>query len=305
MPTIGENTQGQACPDNQTEIWLCLRFTHLSLNSAGVPVDAPQATAVTDQQHIWQMTNSSAEYVVASGMTVNHALMLCPDIILHTRDLQKEALKLLELSHWAYRFTSLVSQYNDHTLLLEIGKSKSLFKGIKHLIHLIKNDLSNFSITTKLGLANTPKAAYISSFSQASESQKATTEIANISINHLDIEEKLINKLHYCGFRTLADLNSIPRTDLGARFGADFLHYLSQLNGELADPQTGITPPETFQVCADFSEPIRNVTWIQQQLDRLLSDLMQFITLRQLICRTFTWRFYHENNQLSDRPETG
>jgi len=166
-------------------------------------------------------------------MSINHALMLNSVIELQERDIKRESIKLQELSHWAYRFTSLVSIYNDHTIALEIGRSITLFNGLEVILNLVKHDLSSFKMVTKLGLEKTPKAA-------------------------------TIKKLNNCGFKTLNCLQTIPKPELGSRFGKELVTYLDQFWGNIADPQIAVTPPETFHANVDFAEPIRNLNWIQQ-----------------------------------------
>ncbi|MFT5571936.1 MAG: protein ImuB [Cryomorphaceae bacterium] len=310
MTKIGENTQGNDAlhrkktgrgPSKQPcEAWLCLRFTHLALNSASLALESQPAVAISYQQQIWQCNAIATQSAIQIGMSVNHALMLNPSIELHEREQLLEQQKLQELSYWAYRFTSLVSQYNEHSLLLEIGRSIKLFNGLSHLINLITNDLSNFKIEAQLGLADTPKAAYILSNSSSPNDALANSRsrLLNAAIEHLDIEPKTIAQLHSCGFEVLEDIDSVAVAELGQRFGASLLRYLDQLWGRVADPQIGTIPPEKFHASADFAEPISNLTWIQQQLERLLHDLAHFSKTRQLICRSFTWRFYKENNEL-------
>ncbi|MBT8115446.1 MAG: DNA polymerase Y family protein [Arenicella sp.] len=287
------------------ECWLCLRLTHLSLNSANISVDSKLPAAITEQQQIRQCNQTATRAGIKTGMSVNHALMLDPQLTLLERNPQAEAKKQQDLGYWAYRFTSLVSVYNDHCLLLEIGRSIKLFNGLKHILHLINNDLTRFQIAAQYGVARTPKAAHLLSCSDQLCNQQLQEpdmlpdrHLAECFIAALDIETRVIDQLHNCGFETLGDISDIPRAELGQRFGASLLDYLDQLWGRKADPQTGTTPPETFHASADFAEPISNLGWINQQLDRLLHDLQSFTTQRQLICRSFSWRFYHENNRL-------
>lgn len=139
--------------------WLCLRFTHLGLNSAGVGPQSTQTAAIIDQQRIWECSAALLQSGIQTGMSSNHALMLNPTITLIERDPEQETRKLTELSYWAYRFTSQVSVYNDCTLLLEIGRSIKLFNGLNQLFNLINHDLESFGIEAKCGFAKTPKAA--------------------------------------------------------------------------------------------------------------------------------------------------
>jgi protein ImuB len=280
---------------------LCLRFTRLALNSHALNACSPEPTIITDKQKVWQCNVAALRAGVRADMGINHALMLLPELCMLERDTALEVQKLQELSFWAYRFTSLVSIYNEHSLLLEIGKSSSLFNGLEHLLHLISSDIQDFQIDAARAVAHTAKAAYVLSFAKQAEVNlidDSLQQLLKTPISCLDIEQKTKLKLGNCGFDTLADIDSITYADLGQRLGVEFLDYLDQLWGRVADPQIATTPPETFAVSADFAEPISNLTWINQQLDRLLEDLAQFITLRQLICRSFTWRFYHENNRL-------
>ncbi|RBP48620.1 Y-family DNA polymerase [Arenicella xantha] len=296
------NTKTKEKPEEPPTLWLCLRLTHLALNSLDIALDTEQPAAITYQQQVWQCNTQAAKSGINPGMSVNHALMLNPTLHLQEREPDREANRLTQLSHWAYRFTSLVSRYNDHTLLLEIGKSVKLFNNLNHLLNLLNNDLASFKIAAQQGLANTAKAAYVSSFSQAqnqpSTSKLISHNLGNACIEHLDIDDKTIAQLHNCGLESLNDLNAIPNRELGARFGRKLLDYLEKLYGNLADPQIAITPPETFHASVDFAEPIHNLNWIQQQLNRLLQDLASFLALRQLVCRSFTWRFYQDNNRL-------
>ncbi len=289
--------------------WLCLRFTHLGLNSAGISADSALPSVVVEQQQLVECSHIASQSGLQIGMSLNHALMLSPALSLLERDASKEARKLQELSHWAYRFTSQVCIHKTDTLLLEVGRSISLFKGLKHLLNLINHDLERFGVDTVQGIGHTPKAAYVLSFNASLITDNALSHTLSsllaVELSKLDIEAKTIRQLHHCGFESLEDLEPIPASELGRRFGADFLVYMDQLWGRIADPQITTTPPETFAASADFAEPIRNLNWINQQLDRLLNDLMKFINLRQLICRSFTWRFYHENNRLLQTVTVG
>ena len=286
------------------ELWLCLRFSSLSLNCLGVLQNSDTAVAVSYQQQIWQLNELAYQAGVRCEQSVSHALMLLPSLQLFERDLYKESQTLERLSNWAYRFTPHVHVYDDHTLLLEIGRSLSLFKGLKHIQHLISHDLRNANVDCDFGLATTPKSSHLLSFLEIEEWPKHNIEqnikqrLADADLRYLAIESKLIEKLQHCGFKCLADIQGIPRPELGERFGQKFITYLDLLYGNVADPQLFKVPDEVFRSRIDFAEPISNRTWIEQQLERLLSDLVEFLRSRNLVCRMFSWCFYNEKNHL-------
>ena len=282
------------------EVWLCLRFASLSLNCFGVRQASPEASAVVNQQQLYQVNEAALQCGVMPKQSMSHALMLLPSIQLIERDLYRENSKLEEISDWAYRFTSHVHVYNEHTLLLEVGRSLNLFKGLKHLQHLITQDLNRLGFDCCFGLAYTPKASFLLSFYPKKEwsLDKVDQHISNVELRHLAIDLKLIRQLHHCGFKRLADIQNIAKVELGERFGQEFVSYLERLHGTLADPQLFKVPDEVFRARIDFAEPISNRTWIEQQLDRLLNDLIEFLRSRNLVCRLFTWCFYNEKNHL-------
>ena len=291
-------------PSNLASLWLCLRFSSLSLNSLGLLWNSESVSAITYQQQIWQLNQAAYELGVRRGHSVSHALMLLPDIKLLERSFYHENQALERLSDWAYKFTPHVHVYDDHTLLLEIGRSLTLFKGLKHIQHLIKHDLITANFDCDYGLAYTPKSSHLLTFlsdfewGEQSVESKIKARIANSSLQHLAVEPKLIAKLQHCGFERLADIENIPRSELGERFGREFIDYLDRLYGAIADPQLFKVPDEVFRSRIDFAEPISNKLWIEQQLERLLSDLVEFLQSRNLVCRMFTWCFYNEKNHL-------
>ena len=288
-------------------LWLCLRFTHLSLNSLDIDINAKQAYAVNAQHKIWQCNATAEKFGVRTNMSISHALMLHAELLLVERDLLTEQQRLQTLNDWAYHYSSIIVNYNDQSMLLEIGRSINLFNNLEQLINLIRHDLKKLGMNASLGLSHTPKSAYALSFSQNEQNIHSNSllntaaqqaKLAAIKISHLELDEKTKTKLHDCGFSNFADLQSIDTHELGQRFGKELLNYLEQLEGKKADPQTSIHPEESFEACLDFAEPISNLQWIEQQIERLLTDLHNFINAHQLFCRSFTWRFFHENKQL-------
>ena len=292
--------QKQKPASSPGQLWLCIRLPMLALNSLGVRFASDKAVAVSDKQQILQANQVAERGSVRPSQSIEHARMLMPSLCLIERDPKLETNKLTFLSEWAYRFTSHVHIYNEHTLLLEIGRSLKLFKGLKHLEHLITQQLHGLGMDAKFGLADTPKAAHLLSHGEQTTwgVNNIKEALRNAQLKHLSVDKKIIGKLQHCGFHSLSDILHIPLSELGARFGKEFVHYLDQLLGRVPDPVKIVVPKEVFLNRVDFAEPIHNRTWIEQQIQRLLKDLIRFIQSRNVVCRCFTWRFYSEKNQL-------
>lgn len=281
-------------------LWLCLRFPYLSMNAVDVRFAHPQATAITHQQSIYLVNRVAAKSAVQPEQSIGHALMVNPELRLFEHDVAQTARKLKQLSHWAYHFSSQIKVHDEQTLLLEVGRSLTLFKGLKHLQHLLSYDLEKLAVDVVYGLANTPKAAHLLSFEEQGHWDECNInrQLSNASLVNLAVDKKTLNKLINCGFSTLSDVLAIPRKEISHRFDQAFVRYLEQLLGQVADPQMVTLPPEQFSQRIDFAEPIHNRNWIEQQINRLLKDLVTFMQERNLVCRNFHWRFYSERNRL-------
>lgn len=298
--TIASVFQGHKANSDVEPLWLCIRFSMLPMNVLGARFSCHEAVAVTEQRQIFQVNQAALEASINSGQSLEHALMLLPKLELIERDTKLEAAKLKSLTEWAYRYTSHVHVVDEHSLLLEIGRSLRLFNGLRHLQHLICQALEQLGIDAEFGLAKTPKAARLLSHQRQPEWSLDTVEnaIKQGQLEHLDVDPDVIDKLQHCGFRGLGSILKIPKHELGERFGKEFVHYLDQLSGEVADPMQLTTPAESFVGRVNFAEPIRNRTWIEQQIQRLLQDLVRFVQQRNIVCRCLSWRFFSERNHL-------
>jgi len=269
--------------------------------------DEDEEVVVCEQQKVILLNKAAQLASIEAGQSLERALMLAPNLKLLQRERVQEANKLEFLTQWAYRFSSYIHIYNEQTLLLEVGRSLKLFKGLKHLQHLINQELEHLALDAQVGLANTPKAAYLLSHQpQGNWALDQTQDLIKAAkLETLTVDQKTLAKLRHCGFDSLGQVLAIPFTDLGERFGKEFVQYLDQLLGNLADPLSAFKPIEHFNRRVDFSEPINNRQWIDQQIERLLKELVRFIDDRNLVCRAFTWRFYSQRNGLLKSLDVG
>ncbi len=294
-------------------LWLSINLTHFALNIDNFRVASDNRPAVILYEgHVWQTNTAAKALGIVQGMSLNQMSLLTDFTEAMDRQPSIEKDRLEQLAYWAHGFTSTVVIYNNHTLLLEIGKSRALFKGIHTLIERLANELNNFGFDHAVGLANTPKAAYLLALSnnipynlkhdltQSVESNNRSQRRAldKVELHKLPISKTQLEQLHGCGFSTLEHINSIQDRELASRFGRSFVDYLAQLYGKQADPQIPTLPPETFHEFVDFAEPIKNWHWIEQQQLKLLKSLLNFVSNRQLSCDEFSWQLHQQNGAL-------
>jgi protein ImuB len=292
-----------------TPHWLAIRFVALPLEAVGESYVSPCATAIVEKNRVYALNRQAKAHGIQIGMSTSQARLICELNILE-RDAKQEKIRLQQLAHWAYRFTSLVCIYrteNHHlnTLVLEIGGSQRLFSNNTQLFDKVKNGLEGMAIHAQLGDASSAKGAYVASADLSSSDPNRHQFNAHelVTVEALDIPYKTTQQLHQCGLFSLADIKNIPRQQLNQRFSPALSHYLDQLFNREPDPlfthgaADHIVPPEHFFAQLDFAQPISNHQWINLELENLLNKFIKFLEKRQWLCQTFTWRLLGERNK--------
>ena len=121
-------------------MWLCVRFPQWKLDSIGAPTTA---AAIVDKQIIICVNQEARTLGIRTGQNLGHALQLANNnqVSWLDRDAAQEHKALNNLIAWGYRYTS--TSYSDFgsNLLLRIGPSLKLFKGVNALLHTLQCDL--------------------------------------------------------------------------------------------------------------------------------------------------------------------
>ncbi len=277
--------------------WLAIRFPHLALNAANTRVfSKDEPIAIVSNQRVLQCNRAAVDLGVEMGMSENQVLMLEAQIKLFARDERWEREKINQLAYWAYSFSSIVSLYNQTTLALEVNRSVILFESLEILVEKIQNELDVFKLDYQLGLATTPKAAFLLSFQpNASFEELQSNQVVNALIQTLEVEDGIKNHILSCGFDTLGELATIPKPEIGARFGGEFLIYLEKLLGQTSDPQIPTAPPKRFDQSIDFAEPIQNWSWIETQIHALISQMLDYAEQNGVYIQEVEWLLWYSS----------
>ncbi|MBV1906813.1 MAG: DNA polymerase Y family protein [Pseudomonadales bacterium] len=234
------------------------------------------------------------------------ACMLSPDAKAIERTPIQEHQALQALARWCYQFTPSVSVETPDKLLLEIQGSLALFNGLYTLLKLIEQNISSQGYSLNTGLAHTPKAATLMSYSKTPPYEyidqgllytKAKSLLNALPISALNTTEQLKAKLYRTGFESLDDVFRLPYTAAGKRYGKAFVLYLQQILGQISDPQKFIKLPEQFSETLHFVQGISETEALLFPIQRLLSSLCTYLRTRQLSCTALTWSFEQHSGQ--------
>ena len=292
-------------------LWICLHLPLLPLEvfTRSSPDANTRAVALVQNQQLTCCNRVARARGILPGMSATTAGALADGLLCLEKDRNKERLALRQLAQWAYRFTPTCCIKPPTDLLLEVGASLKLFQQLEHISGLIDADLQAQGFSYTIGLAHTPKAAWLVARHQPGtdpawfdrhrqqlDREQLNALLAKVPLQQLDLPEPVLRRLHKPGFRVLADILSLPRQALGKRFGRDFVLYLDQLQGYAPDPQHTIEPEPGFYRQLDFMEPLHRAEALLFPMQRLLDELAAFLRSRQLECPGFEWRLAQQDN---------
>lgn len=294
-------------------LWLCLRFPQLPLQ-VFVDDDLKQGpAAVVDNQRLLVCNRAALATGATAGITPATARALCEQITFFERDPAREASTLQRIACSCYGFTPAINTAPPDWLLLEVGSSLKLFGGLQALLTRLRQHIADQHFSYRFGLAPTPKAAQLLSqlprpqklqlincfdplTGELKQSNQLATLLQTLPLPQLLCDAKLQKQFLASGFTQLGDLLSLPYAALGRRFGKDFLIYLQQVTGELADPQPMLALPPEFDDTLELTDAIISAEMLAFPMKRMLIALCGYLQGRQLHCQQLTWHLHLTDN---------
>ncbi len=277
-------------------LWLPRFATDRMTRTPGAPRadrrDAPFATTTTaaGARRLAAVNAEAAAAGLSPGLPLAEARALMPTLGLAEADDAGDRLGLDRLALWAGRWTPTVaveglSADGGAGLWLDITGCQHLFGGEAALAGAIRARLSALGLTTRLGLADTPGAAWAAArFLEGAETLlppgAQRQVLGGLPLAALRLSVPAAQTLTRLGLRTINDLLARPRAPLGRRVGPQVWHRLDQLLGRVAEPLAPTRPVAASRTRVDFVEPIGRTEDVVAGLDRLLAGLCAMLERR-------------------------
>ncbi len=284
-------------------LWLCLRFEQLPLEC--LQHDPHQAVAVLAQQRVLRASDSALQAGIQPGMGTATCRALAPELRLLERDPAAEQRTLQQLCCWAYGISPTLHSFREDCLLLEVGSCLSLHQGLTALLDNVRRGLSSRGYTACQGLAPTPRAAWLLSFSDedcspASDRAALQRQLAPLPLDLLDDFPRQVNALRRAGLHHLGDLLNLPPAALARRCGKEFSHFLAQVLGDADDRQADFQPPATFSDQYWFGYEVRANSELVPAIQLLLKTLCRFLRNTQLQTGEIRWQLIGIDSKVRD-----
>ena len=274
-------------------LWLCLRFPQLPLQCQ--TVSEAQPIVVLARQRVLRANDCAASLGIQEGMAAAtvRALAGGESLQLLSRNQDAEQRGLQQLCCWAYGITPTLYPWRGDCLQLEIGGCLALFRSLDALLHTVHCGIELRGYRVEAGLAPTPKAAWLFSFT--AEGLTGNTEdwrerLKPLPLTLLDEFPKEVAALHRAGLQRLGDILALPEAALGRRCGKTFVHWLRQMLGQETDLQPDYHPPEQFSDQHWFGYEVKTSTELLPAVRQLLQALCGFLRQTQLQTEEIEWQ---------------
>ena len=184
---------------------------------------------------------------------------------IHPSEPAEEFAALLRLCRWASRYTPTVAPFGPaegcHGLYLDIDGAAHLLGGEEALLDDIAQRLAGSGIPARIALASTPGCAFALARHGRMDGilvppGEEAGALAGLPVEALRLESGAAEGLRRLGLRTVGDVEALPRSGLGRRFGLAPLLRLDQAHGRRPEPLAPLEESEGFAAARGFLDPI-------------------------------------------------
>ena len=303
-------------------LWISAYLPELSLQShargalgqlQGVPLAI--SDGIVSRPHVHAANTCAREAGITALMPIAAARARAAELLVVPREPAKEQETLHETATWLAQFTPMVSAEKSG-VSLEISTSLRLFGGIAALAQRIRTGLKSMGLHAALGIAPTPRAAYVLArathtmsgirMCRAGDATSAQLRerLADIPLVLFDWPHDVIQPLAALGLVRVRDLLKQPRAGLLRRFGVAMLTDLDRALGEAADPREPHRLPEDFSASTDLLFDIIDAERLFIPINMLLNQMEGFLRARGAAANEIVLDLKH-NRQLNTRHEFG
>ncbi|MFM8833019.1 MAG: Y-family DNA polymerase [Cytophagales bacterium] len=242
-------------------------------------------------------TNAVAERQgIRVGMTLADARAMLP--ALEAQDQLPDLIpKLLKrLAEWCIRFSPVVSVDAPDGLLLDVTGCAHLWAGEESYLTHIVQKINKRGYDVCGVMADTVRVAWgtarYGSGSGVISSNDHTQVLNTLPPEALQLETKVIERLHKLGLHRIGQFVHMPRASLRSRFGVSLLKQLDKALGYAVELIEPVAPTEPYQERLPCLEPVVTATAIEIALQQLLERLSLRLQQEQKGLRVAVFKCY-------------
>jgi len=249
----------------------------------------------------------------ASGVRIGQALTdaraIFPALLTQPAEVRHDRSALLRLARWCGRYGPNRNIDGADGIWIDITGVAHLYGGEDRLLEDLASRLERFSLTARLGLADTLGAAHaLARFAPSAPiagEGRAEACLARLPVEALRLAPETVLLLKRLGLRRIGDLYRLPRPALERRFrsakGVEaVLTRLDQALGVREEPCRPLVEPPALYVQRSWPDPLISAEQIEAETKRLAEELCVHLAARSLGARRLTLSLYRADGSTAE-----
>lgn len=231
--------------------------------------------------------------------------MLAPDAQTFDRSLEKEVEAITVASMAMLQYSPLVALDEESTLIVDVGASLTLFKGIRSLCSKIRADLASLGFTGHVSCAPTARAAWLLARCGRGRTLKHESMVRRLDrlpTIAIPSARPYAEWFQGLGCETIAELRRLPRPGLQRRCGRALLDVIDCALGTAPELFEWVEPPDRFHASIELFDRLENADLLLAGAQRLVVQLIGWLTSKHLAVETVVLSLGHERGRTARPP---
>jgi protein ImuB len=288
-------------------LWIAVHLPHLSLEAFSRDDTGEAGYVVIESGRVIASSPAARNAGIRSGMGQGGVVMLAPQTTILERDPGRELASLNGVAMALLQYTPQVAPAEESVLLMSVGASLTLFKGIRALCRRVRADVHALGFTASISCAPTARGAWL--LARRGKGLLRTLKIPTLEARLDQLPAVLLpparryaDWFEGIGCNTIADLRRLPRPGLQRRCGRELLDVFDAAYGMAPEMHEWLEPPETFRAQLELFDRVEKADELLAGAQRLILQLLGWLSARQLAVRSIVLEMIHERGRTPRAP---
>ncbi len=233
---------------------------------------------IKNAPRLTHLTEAAQDAGASAGQTLADARAICPELLTESVDEEAQGLFLRALWRWADRLSPWAALDAPDGLFLDISGCAHLFGGEEAMGQFALDELAALSVTARIGMADTKRAAWALARFTPSDINIAPpggtrAAIAHLPLKALGISAKTETDLRRTGLSKIGDIETRKSSELARRFGLELTKNLSRALGHEPDPVSPEAAAPVYAARMTLPDPIGRLDDLCAVLRRLADSV--------------------------------
>lgn len=289
-------------------LWIAVHLPRLSLESFSRQDSYDAGYVVLEGGRVIAISPTACNAGIQIGMGQGGVIMLAPQTTILERDPGREMASFNGVAMALLQYTPQVALAEESVILLDVGASLTLFKGIRALCRRVLTDVHALGFTASISCAPTARGAWLLARHGKGLSRPLKLPTLEARLDRLPAllippARKYADWFEGIGCGSIAELRRLPRPGLQRRCGRELLDILDAAFGLAPELHEWLELPEAFCAQIELFDRVEKADDLLAGAQRLILQLLGWLSARQLAVRKIVLSIIHERGR-SPRPRS-